>query len=159
MQVRVQSQKPWKTKGNILLKCWFCEKNESENMHDIELDFERYNYTDRRKQEMGEQPDVIKKTLVVPRCNSCSRAHQRYNTMSLYAVIPMAVLASALFLLFARVDQNYVFIIMALSVIGFGLVVWARRRFLKHLGVKAMVELEMQNETIQKMLADGWYRK
>ena len=141
------------------LECWFCEKRESEKLHDVSLDFERYNYNDRVKQSLGEQPDVIKKTLIVPRCNACFQAHQRYNTLSIFSVIPMAVLAASLFLLFIKVNQNYVFLVMTLSVVGFGIVVWARHRYLSHKGTKAMVELEMQNKTIQKMLADGWYRK
>lgn len=145
-------------KGTTDLKCWFCEKNESEQAHDIRIDFERRNNTDRKTQKLGVPPDMIKKTLVIGRCDACYACHQMYNFISMFAIIPMAILALSLFILFKDLNQIVVFATMAVSVAGFGAVVYARRRFLHKRGVKAMVELEMRNEEIQQMLADGWNR-
>jgi len=140
------------------VKCWFCEKNETEHSHDIEIDFERYDYNDRQTQRMGKQAEKVKTTLVVPRCNACYEHQQVYNSLSLFVFIPGVVLAASLFMLFSRVNEILVFLTMAMSVVGFGIVVYIRRQYLKEKGVKAMIELEMRNEDIQKMLADGWYR-
>ena len=141
------------------MECWFCEKNISEGTHDISLGFERFNYADKLAQKKGEQPNKINHTLVIPRCNMCYAAHKKYNYISLFSLIPFTIMAVSLFMLFKKIDEIMVFTFMAISILGFGVVVFLRRRFLKKKGVKAMVEMEMKNKDIRAMLANGWYRE
>lgn len=140
------------------MECWFCEKNISDGKHDISLEFERYNYADKIAQQKGEQPDKIKHTLVVPRCERCYMSHKKHNYISLFSLIPFTIMAFSLFMLFRDVNDILVFVIMAISLLGFGVVVALRSVFLKRRGVKALVQMEMQNEDIRAMLANGWYR-
>ncbi|MEX1308223.1 MAG: hypothetical protein AB1Z19_06835 [Eubacteriales bacterium] len=140
------------------MTCWFCEKNEADASQSIRLVFERYNYADKIAQSKGEQPDRLRKTLTIGRCNSCSQRHKTYKRISLWAIAPASVLAFSLFLLFRHADPNLVFVVMAIALLGFGAVLVARMKYLKSRGVKAMVELEMKNEDIKQALASGWYR-
>ncbi len=140
------------------MTCWFCEKNEADGGQSLKLEFERFNYADKVAQSRGEQPDRLKKTLMIGRCKSCSRLHKIYNRISLLAILPAAVLAYSLFLLFRVGDPNIIFLMMAVSLIGFGAVLIVRVSYLKKHGVKALVELEMKNDDIQSALANGWYR-
>lgn len=138
--------------------CWFCEKNEAEDSESLRLEFERFNYADKVAQSRGEQPDRIMKTLTIGRCESCSHLHKQYSRISLFAILPAAVLAYSVFLLFRGGNPNLIFTVMAVSLVGFGAVLIARVRFLRKRDVKALVELEMKNDEIQEALAGGWYR-
>ena len=140
------------------MTCWFCEKNEADSKESIRLKFERYNYADKVAQGRGEKPDRLRETLTVGRCEMCSLNHKKYNRISLFAVLPASVLAFSLFLLFRHADPNLVFLMMAISLVGFGVVLMTRLSFLRKHGTKAMVELEMKNDAIQEMLKNGWYR-
>jgi hypothetical protein len=146
-------------KGLFILKCWFCEQNISEGEHDISLGFERFNYADKLAQKSGEQPDKLKHDLIVSRCSSCFESHKKYNYISLYSLIPFTIMAVSLFLLFRDVNEIIVFTLLALSMIGLGIIVAVRWRFLSKKGIKALIEMEMKNEDIRAMLANGWYRK
>jgi|GEM_PF-1586474 len=139
-------------------QCWFCGQETSMHEHAIRLNFEKTNYADRVAQARGESPDRLRKTLIVGRCDSCASAHKKYSRISLFAILPAAVMAYSLFLLFEKANPNLVFIVMAVAMIGFGVVLWFRRQYLKKRGVKALVELEMKNDDIRETLASGWYR-
>ncbi len=140
------------------MTCWFCGKETAEEGQNIRLKFERFNYADKVAQGTGERPDRLSKVMVVGRCKDCLAAHRTYNRISLLAILPGAVLAYSIFLLFRKVNPNLVFLAMAVSLIGFGAVLVTRVRYLKKRGVKALVELEMKNDEIQDTLASGWYR-
>ncbi len=143
------------------MECWFCgkEKDEKSLTGNIEMNFKKYRYADKIRKGENLKPKGLREKLVIGRCDGCLAAHKTYNRISLFVIIPFIILAIACFLLFEKVNQNIVFILLALSTIGFGIVVYYRMKYLSKRGIKSLVELEIQNEDIQSYLADGWYRK
>jgi len=143
------------------MECWFCE-TEKENIsgdHNAVMYFKKYRYADKIVRDKKRKAKGKKEMLVIARCDDCYNAHNVYNKISLFSLIPFVVLAIACFLLFEKANQIIVFTLLAVSTIGFGIVVFIRMRYLSKRGIRSLVELEVKNEQIQSYLANGWYRK
>ena len=142
------------------IKCWFCDDQDVALHSDknIEINFQKYRYADRLKEAKNEGQAMNEK-LIIGRCDDCFNAHKTYNRLSLYGIIPFVALAVSFYMMFIRADEIMIAVVLFIAAISFGVIAFIRSKYLSKKGIKALIEMEMKNEQIQRYLAEGWFRK